>query len=152
MVGSGGRISVRNRIRKHSVEPQTRIEWNGYHAIRSLADHPGSRLAPRIVKVKVVPTSAGFDVQLTGYATTREVTQGTFRFSGAASASPIVVTVPLSSTSAAWFQSTTSDKFGGQFGLVQSFTWQGQPASGLNAISVSLTNAQGASAEMQAQF
>ena len=110
------------------------------------------RLAPRIVKVKVVPTSAGFDVQLTGYATTREVTQGTFRFSGAASASPIVVTVPLSSTSAAWFQSTTSDKFGGQFGLVQSFTWQGQPASGLNAISVSLTNAQGASAEMQAQF
>jgi len=100
----------------------------------------------------VVPTSSGFDVHVTGYATTREVTQGTFRFSGAASAAPIVVTVPLSSTSATWFQSAPSDKFGGQFGLVQSFSWQGQPASGLNAVSVSLTNAQGASAEMQAQF
>jgi len=110
------------------------------------------RLAPRIVKVQVVPTSSGFDVHVTGYATTREVTQGTFRFSGAASAAPIVVTVPLSSTSATWFQSAPSDKFGGQFGLVQSFSWQGQPASGLNAVSVSLTNAQGASAEMQAQF
>jgi large repetitive protein len=110
------------------------------------------RLAPRIVKVQVVPTSSGFDVHLTGYATTREVTQGTFRFSGAASASPIVVTVPLSSTSATWFQSAQSDTFGGQFGLIQSFSWQGQPASGLNAVSVSLTNAQGASAELQAQF
>jgi large repetitive protein len=110
------------------------------------------RLAPRIVKVQVVPTSSGFDVHLTGYATTREVTQGTFRFSGAASAAPIVVTVPLSSTSAMWFQSAQSDTFGGQFGLIQSFSWQGQPASGLNAVSVSLTNAQGASAEVQAQF
>jgi hypothetical protein len=110
------------------------------------------RLAPRIVKVQVVSTSSGFDVHLTGFATTREVTQGTFRFSGAASAAPIVVTVPLSSTSATWFQSAQSNTFGGQFGLVQSFSWQGQPASGLNSVSVSLTNAQGASAEMQAQF
>jgi len=58
----------------------------------------------------------------------------------------------LSSTSATWFQSAQSDTFGGQFGLIQSFSWQGQPASGLNAVSVSLTNAQGASAELQAQF
>ena len=104
------------------------------------------------MSVQVVSTSSGFDVRVTGYATTREVTQGTFRFSGAASASPIVVSVPLSITSATWFQSASSGKFGGQFGLVQSFTWQGQPASGLNAVSVSLTNAQGASAEMQTQF
>ena len=109
------------------------------------------RLAPRIVKVQVVPTASGFDVHLTGFSTTREVTQGTFQFSGDAG-SAASVTVPLSDSSKTWFQSTGSKSFGGQFGLIQSFQWQGQPVGVLNSVSVSLTNAQGASAAMQSKF
>jgi len=110
------------------------------------------RLAPRIASVQVVKTSAGFDVHLTGFATTREVSQGTFQFSGDTAASTATITVPLASSSKTWFQSADSQRFGGQFGLVQSFQWQGQPSGVLNSVSVSLTNAQGASAAVQAPF
>jgi hypothetical protein len=109
------------------------------------------RLAPRIAKVQVVPTSTGFDVHLTGFSTTREVTQGTFQFSGDAAGSNASVTVPLSDPSTTWFQSAGSKSFGGQFGLIQSFQWHGA-AGILNSLSVSLTNAQGTSAAMQAKF
>jgi large repetitive protein len=110
------------------------------------------RLAPRIASVQVVKTSAGFDVHLTGFATTREVTQGTFQFAGDTAASITNITVPLGSSSKTWFQSADSQRFGGQFGLVQSFQWQGQPSGVLNSVSVSLTNAQGASEAVQARF
>jgi hypothetical protein len=110
------------------------------------------RLAPRITSVQVVKTSAGFDVHLTGFATTREVTQGTFQFSGDTAGSTANITVPLGDPSKVWFQSADSQKFGGQFRLVQSFQWQGQPAGVLNSVSVFLTNAQGASAAVRASF
>ncbi len=110
------------------------------------------RLAPRIVKVQVIPSSSGFEIHVTGFATTREITQGTFRFSGGTSSAPIEVVVPLSSIGAAWFQSAASGAFGGQFGLTQSFVWQGAPASTLNAVSVSLSNTQGASPAVDARF
>jgi hypothetical protein len=109
------------------------------------------RLAPRIVSVTVVKTSTGFDVHLIGFATTREVTQGIFQFSGNG-ISPISVTVPLDSFSKPWFQAAGSAQFGGQFGLVQSFLWQGQPTGTLNSVSVSLTNAQGTSGAAQGNF
>jgi hypothetical protein len=109
------------------------------------------RLAPRIVSVSVVKTSTGFDVHLIGFATTREVTQGTFQFSGNGM-SPISITVPLGSFSKPWFQSAAAAQFGGQFGLVQSFLWQGQPTGTLNSVSVSLVNAQGTSAAAQGNF
>jgi len=108
-------------------------------------------LAPRIVKIQVSATSSGFEVRLTGFSTTREVTQGTFRFSGSAPGSDIEVAIPLGNTSATWFQSAESGPFGGQFGLTQSFVWQGQ-STVLNAVTVTLTNAQGASAAIQAKF
>ncbi len=110
------------------------------------------RLAPRIVSVSVVRTSSGFDVHLTGFATTREVTQGTFQFSGDAAGSATQVAVPLDSVSKTWFQNPASAKFGGQFGLVQSFQWQGNPTTTLNSVTVSLSNTQGASVAAQAKF
>jgi hypothetical protein len=109
------------------------------------------RLAPRIVNIGVVKTSSGFDVHLIGFATTREVTQGTFEFSGNG-ASPITVTVPLDSFSKPWFQDPGSAQYGGQFGLVQSFLWQGQPTGIPNSVSVSLMNAQGTSSVGQVNF
>jgi hypothetical protein len=110
------------------------------------------RLAPRIVKIQASATSSGFEVRLTGFSTTREVTQGTFRFSGPAPGSDIELTIPLGNTSATWFQSAESGLFGGQFGLTQSFLWQGQSTIVLNVVTVTLTNAQGASAAVQAKF
>jgi hypothetical protein len=67
-------------------------------------------------------------------------------------ASTVNITVSLGNASKAWFQSADSQRFGGQFGLVQSFQWQGQPTVVLNSVSVSLTNAQGASAAVLAKF
>ena len=110
------------------------------------------RLAPRIASVQVVKTSNGFDVHLTGYATTRDVTEGTFQFSGDTAGSSASITVPLASSGKAWFQSADSQKFGGQFSLIQSFQWQGQPSGVINSVSVSLTNAQGASTPIQTRF
>ena len=110
------------------------------------------RLAPRIARLLVVPTSAGFEVRVTGFATTREVTQGTFRFSGDAAGSAADLTVPLADSSKVWFQSAESTRFGGQFGLIQTFQWQGQPTGIFNSVSVSLSNAQGASPPVQARF
>jgi hypothetical protein len=137
-----------------NIELDVKLESNGTDITP-----PGSariirvdRLAPRIANVQLVKTSSGFEVHLTGFATTREVTQGTFRFSGDAAGSTVDVTVPLSDSSKSWFQNADSDRFGGQFGLVQSFQWQGQPTVVLNSVSVSLTNAQGASAAVQAKF
>jgi hypothetical protein len=137
-----------------SIELDIKLESNGTDITPSGSSRTirVDRLAPRIVRVQVVPTPSGFDVHLTGYSTTREVTQGTFQFSGDASGSGASVLVPLGDSSKAWFQSAGSKSFGGQFGLVQSFQWQGQPAGVLNSVSVSLTNAQGASAAMQTKF
>jgi hypothetical protein len=110
------------------------------------------RLAPRIVTVKVVASATGYDVQVTGFATTREVTQGSFQFSGDAAGAAVNIAVPLDGVSKTWFQDASSGQFGGQFGLVQSFHWNGQPANTLNSVSVSLVNAQGTSAVVSAKF
>jgi hypothetical protein len=137
-----------------NIELDVKLESNGTDITPPASSRTirVDRLAPRIVSVQVVRTSSGFDVHLTGFATTREVTQGAFQFSGDAAGSTANITVPLGDSSKIWFQSADSDTFGGQFGLVQSFQWQGQPAGVLNSVSVSLTNAQGASATVQAQF
>ena len=110
------------------------------------------RLAPRIVTMNVVASATGYDVQVTGFATTREVTQGSFQFSGAAAGSGVNIAVPLDSVSKTWFQDPSSGQYGGQFGLVQSFLWNGQPTGTLNSVSVSLVNAQGTSAVVSAKF
>jgi hypothetical protein len=110
------------------------------------------RLAPRIVSATVTRTSTGFDVHIIGFATTREVTQGVFQFSSDSSGAPAALTVPLDGASKTWFQDAGSAKYGSQFGLVESFQWQGTPTTTLNSLSVSLTNAQGTSAATQVKF
>ena len=137
-----------------SIELDLNLESNGTDITPPASSRTirVDRVAPRIVGVQVVQTSAGFDVHVTGFATTRQVAQGTFQFSGDSAGSTANIIVPLGASSNVWFQSADSDTFGGQFGLVQSFQWQGQPSGVLNSVSVSLTNAQGSSAAVQTRF
>ena len=107
------------------------------------------RLAPKITSMTAVKTAAGFEVRIIGYSTTRDVTQGTFHvvFSNGTSAD---ATVTLTDSARAWFSDAASSPFGGQFSLTQPFSLQGQGA--LTSVSVTLTNGQGASAAVSANF
>jgi hypothetical protein len=102
------------------------------------------RLSPRIASMTLVRNSNGLEVDIIGFSTTREVTQGTFQFSISGGA-PISVTVPLSDGGKTWFQSTQSLASGGQFKLVQPFTFQGNVGT-VTSVSATLTNGQGTSA------
>ena len=100
--------------------------------------------APSITAAKLVRTSNGFSIQVTGYSSTRDVTQAVFHFTAASgnSLQSSDVTVPVQSLFSQWFQDPASTAFGSQFMFTQPFTVQGDP----NAVipgSVTLTNGQG---------
>jgi len=109
------------------------------------------RLAPRITSVRVTPTASGFEVRVAGFSTTREVSQATFRFTPAAGSAleASEVVVPMSDASRTWFSDTRSHAFGSQFLLTQPFTLQN---ARLASVTVSLTNGQGTSQGVSAQF
>ena len=110
-----------------------------------------SAAAPVISKVQVIrnaDTTTGCKasqicIEVTGYSTAREVTQGTFTFSAVAGqtlqSSAGSITVDVSSAFSTWFTSST---MGGQFILVQSFTVTGDPTQVLSN-AVTLTNRTG---------
>jgi hypothetical protein len=110
------------------------------------------RLAPKIVSLTAVATSSGVELHLIGFATTRQVTQGVFSFQPTNGVQPVQVSVPLTTGGTAWFQSATSLQFGGEFSLVQPFTFQGQSLSNFSSVSVTLSNAQGNSDSMTVKF
>lgn len=105
-----------------------------------------NRLAPVITSVRVVRTTNGFDVVTVGYATTREITQSTFRFTPASGANlqTTDVTVQAANAFTTWYQSTASGAFGSQFSYTQPFTVQGN-AGAFTSVAVTLANAIGAS-------
>ncbi|MDQ2948763.1 MAG: hypothetical protein M3Y27_22955, partial [Acidobacteriota bacterium] len=73
-----------------------------------------------------------------------------FRFTTSTGTLPDL-TVPVSDIAKAWFQSSTSTPFGGQFSLTQPFTFQGGTPA-ITAVSVTLTNGQGVSAATTVNF
>ena len=108
------------------------------------------RLAPKITSVSVVKNASGVTLNIIGYSTTRDVTQGTFRFT-TSGGTTTDVTVPVSDGAKAWFQSSGSAAFGGQFSLAQPFTFQGGTPA-ITSIAVTLTNGQGVSAPATVNF
>jgi hypothetical protein len=108
------------------------------------------RTAPVITNVRVARTTTGFTVTLTGFSTTREIAQGTFRFAGSNLQTTELV-VPLTATFNTWFQSEPSQHFGGQFTMTLPFTIQGDTSS-VTSLTVTLTNAVGASQPSTANF
>jgi len=104
-----------------------------------------SALAPQITNVAGVRTLQGLEVQITGYASSRRVTNVEFSFEVKSGNSTI--TVPLTrnvdSDFAAWYRSSSSIPFGSAFSFVQSFTVTQGDLSAIQAVIVRLTNAQG---------
>jgi hypothetical protein len=109
------------------------------------------RTAPVITNVSVTPVTDGFQVVITGFATTRDVTAANFLFTPAAGSRLEANEVVVQTVDAArqWFRDSRSSEFGGQFTLVQPFTVRGAT---LSEVSVTLTNVQGTSQPARARF
>lgn len=106
-----------------------------------------NRAAPGITSVRINRTAAGFEVLVTGFSNTREISAATFRFT-AASGSALTaadVTVPVQAEFQRWFTSAAAAPFGGQFLLTVPFTVQGGGAGNLASVQVSITNGVGTS-------
>jgi hypothetical protein len=97
-------------------------------------------------------SSSGFDVVLTGYSDTRDMTTATFTFtpaSGSAFSGTTTFAVPVSSVFTSWFDSAAGQQNGSMFLLTVPFTISG-PTSVLGSVSVTLTNSVGTSAPASA--
>ncbi len=113
------------------------------------------RLVPSVAAggVRVVRTATGFEVQIIGFSTPRQVTRATFRFTSASGADlqGAEITVPVESVFTSWYQDAASTQFGSQFRYVQPFTVQGD-ANAVTSVMVTLTNAQGSSQPVTVNF
>jgi hypothetical protein len=120
---------------------------------------PGALLTPSPVVLKTIRversapviTSASFsrsgstiELQINGYSTTREISQGVVRFRAAAgnTLSTSEITLSLDETFGRWFRDAESARFGGQFTWTQPFTIQGDAAL-VTPASVTVTNRAG---------
>jgi hypothetical protein len=99
---------------------------------------------PVIVSAQAARASTGFTVSITGYTSTREMTQAVFAFNPAAGASLQTTSLTLSvgSLFAPWLQGT--QVIGSQFLFTQPFTVTGN-LQAVTSITVTLTNSQGSS-------
>ena len=109
------------------------------------------RSAPVLSTVRATRTATGFNVVVTGFTTTREITQGTFRFAGTTNLQTTELTVALTAIFNTYFQGDDGAKAGGQFTLTIPFTIQGDTAN-VNSVTVVLTNAVGSSQPVTATF
>ena len=99
---------------------------------------------PTVASVSMVDTSGGFQVQIAGISTTRELTQATISFKAAAGSNLVTtqLVVPLGPGSQAWFQSAAAAAYGGQFSLTLPFTVSGG-TNVVGSVSVILSNSVG---------
>lgn len=97
-------------------------------------------------------TSSGFDVVLSGYSVTRDMTTATFSFTAATGTTfsgATTFAVPSGPVFTTWFDSTAGQQNGSMFLLTVPFTLSG-PTSVLGSVSVTLTNSVGTSAAVSA--
>jgi hypothetical protein len=109
------------------------------------------RTAPVISSVRVNRTPAGFEVIVSGFSTTREVTGATFQFTPAAGSrlDSSQITIQTETAARQWFGDARSTEFGGQFTFTQPFTVQNAT---LSEVGVTLTNGQGTSQQVRTRF
>jgi hypothetical protein len=107
--------------------------------------------APFLNPPQATRATSGFTVTITGYSTTREVSQAIFHFNPASGANlqTTDVTIPVTSLFSAWFQSSAITAFGSQFLFTQPFTVQGDTQS-IGSVTVTLVNSQGNSSSVTA--
>jgi hypothetical protein len=109
--------------------------------------------APTISSVTATRNSTGFTVTVTGFASSREVTQATFQFTAASGTTlqTSSVTVPVDVIFGPWFQSSNSAQFGSQFTYTQPFTVSGG-AQSIVSVSVTLVSKAGTSTAVSANL
>ena len=109
--------------------------------------------APVISSVTSARNPTGFTVTINGYASSRELTQATFQFGGAAGSTlqttQLAVTVDALFTQ--WYTSSAAAPFGSQFTFTQPFTVQGSTQS-VASVTVTLTNRVGTSSPVTANL
>jgi hypothetical protein len=112
-----------------------------------------ARSAPVIRTLRATRNSAGLQVDITGYATSREITSAVFRFTpvGGSSLQTTELTVQLTDGAQRWYQSDAAKPFGSQFTLSQQFNVQGD-TSAISSVTVTMTNAQGQSQPATSNF
>jgi len=111
--------------------------------------------APAILSVSIQQASSGFNVEVTGYSNTREITQATFTFTPATGSQLQTTSFTPSGVTAAfqtWYASDASTAFGSQFLYTQPFTITAGSVGALQSVTVTLTNSQGTSSTGTANF
>jgi sugar lactone lactonase YvrE len=111
------------------------------------------RLVPVITSMKIVNrTAAGFDVEVTGYSTSRDITVATFQFAPATGANLQTTQLQPGVTSVftEYYQSPKSVAVGSAFLYVQPFMVEGD-VNAVGSVTLTLTNAQGVSEPKTAQ-
>jgi len=120
-----------------------------------------SPAAPTLLAIQLLNlTTTGFTIQVTGFSTTRSLASSAVQFTPAAGfqLATSQFNIDLSQVSTLWFQSTTSQAYGGQFTMSIPFTFQGSLPSGQSAVaaiasvSVTVSNSTGASNSLQAKL
>ncbi len=117
--------------------------------------------APAIISIQAGNvTASGFVLTVVGYSTTRSLSSLAVQFTAAAgftfSGGP--VNIDLTHVAAAWFASTASDAFGGEFAVTVPFTLSGTVgtgqtlSSGIASVSATLSNSVGTSSAAQTAF
>jgi hypothetical protein len=111
------------------------------------------KLAPVITSASLKKITGGVTVSFAGYSTTKELTQATLVFNPASGGSltGTSVTVPLTATMSAWYQSAAAAAFGSQFVVTVPLTVQGD-VSAIGSVTVTVTNTQGNSAPITASL
>lgn len=97
--------------------------------------------APVIQSARIIRNSGGFNIEIVGYSTAREVTQASFTFSAGPGQTLQVsqIAIPVDTLFGNWFQDSTHNGTGSQFDYTQPFTIQGD-ATAVIPGSVTLTN------------
>jgi sugar lactone lactonase YvrE len=111
-----------------------------------------ARSAPAITGVVIAnKTATGFEVQVTGLATPREVRQARFRFSGT-SLDTTELTADVNTAFTNWYRGTESGLFGSAFKYVQPFSVSQGSVGNITSVTVTLSNSNGDSAAANANF
>jgi len=115
--------------------------------------------APVLLSVQVAGQSANsFEVLVIGYSTTRSLTSLNVTFNPATgfNIGTAQLSVDLTLVSTAWFDSSASDSFGGQFAITMPFTLQGTAKNGqtlidsIASVTATVSNGSGTSTSIQA--
>ncbi|MBI4907752.1 MAG: putative Ig domain-containing protein [Acidobacteria bacterium] len=107
--------------------------------------------APVISSLTATRTATGFDLVITAFATTRQITSAAIRLTTTGSVSASEFTVNLAQATSAWYQGAAAAPFGSLLRLTIPFTVQGTSGS-VTGAAVTLTNSVGTSSSATVSF